>query len=160
MNLSEKAAYLKGLADGLEISDTTKEGKLLKAVVELLDEMANSVSNLEEDVDQIYDELDAVDEDMDDLEEYVFGDEEDYEDEDDEEEDEDEDPYYEITCPKCGLLRQRGRVIPAFQQAGLAPTPEGRLCAQSAQSRSFLKIFPPSCQNFCLGTGRNPGFLL
>ncbi|HIY09899.1 MAG TPA: hypothetical protein H9840_01180 [Candidatus Anaerofilum excrementigallinarum] len=102
MNLSEKAAYLKGLADGLEISDTTKEGKLLKAVVELLDEMANSVSNLEEDVDQIYDELDAVDEDMDDLEEYVFGDEEDYEDEDDEEEDEDEDPYYEITCPKCG----------------------------------------------------------
>ena len=54
MNLSEKAAYLKGLADGLEISDTTKEGKLLKAVVELLDEMANSVSNLEEDVDQIY----------------------------------------------------------------------------------------------------------
>ena len=99
MNLTEKTAYLKGLADGLDIDTSSKEGKLLKAIVELLDEVTATVTTLDDDVDQIYEELDAIDEDMDDLEEYVFGDEED--EEDDEEEDED-DLYYEITCPKCG----------------------------------------------------------
>ena len=102
MNLTEKAAYLKGLAEGLDINDSTKEGKLLKAIVEMLDELTSTVSVLDDDVDQIYEELDAIDEDMDDLEEYVFGDD-DCEDEDDEEdEDEEDELYYEITCPKCG----------------------------------------------------------
>ncbi len=104
MNLTEKTAYLKGLADGLDIDTSSKEGKLLKAIVELLDEVTATVTTLDDDVDQIYEELDAIDEDMDDLEEYVFGDEdEDFDDEEDEDEDEDEDDlYYEITCPKCG----------------------------------------------------------
>ncbi len=102
MNLTEKTAYLKGLAEGLDIDTSSKEGKLLKAIVELLDEVTAAVTTLDEDVDQIYEELDAMDEDMDDLEEYVFGDEED-EDEDDLDEENDEDSlYYEITCPKCG----------------------------------------------------------
>ena len=105
MNLTEKAAYLKGLAEGLDISDSTKEGKLLKAIVEMLDELTSTVSTLDDDVDQIYEELDAIDEDMDDLEEYVFGDEDedfDYEEEEDEDEEEEDELYYEITCPKCG----------------------------------------------------------
>ena len=39
-NLTEKAAYLKGLMQGLDIDQTTKEGKLLAAMVELMDERA------------------------------------------------------------------------------------------------------------------------
>ncbi len=103
MNLTEKTAYLKGLADGLDIDTSSKEGKLLKAIVELLDEVTATVTTLDDDVDQIYEELDAIDEDMDDLEEYIFGDEDEDFDEDDDEDEEDEDElYYEITCPKCG----------------------------------------------------------
>ena len=109
MNLTEKAAYLKGLAEGLDISDSTKEGKLLKAIVEMLDELTSTVSTLDDDVDQIYEELDAIDEDMDDLEEYVFGDEdEDFDDEEDEDEDEEDEELkwhlYSISQLKASVL--------------------------------------------------------
>ena len=36
MNVSEKAAYIKGLVDGLELDGTTKEGKVLAAIIDLL----------------------------------------------------------------------------------------------------------------------------
>ena len=36
MDLNERAAYLKGLMDGLEIDEGKKEGKVLKAMYELL----------------------------------------------------------------------------------------------------------------------------
>ena len=35
--MKEKAAYLKGLIDGLGIDENTKEGKVIKAMSELLD---------------------------------------------------------------------------------------------------------------------------
>lgn len=104
MSLSEKAAYIKGLMDGMELDTTKKEGKILAAIQDLLAEMAGTVETLEGDVDQVYEELDAIDEDMDDLEEAVFGEDE----EDDEDEDEEEDLRdlydYELTCPKCGTV--------------------------------------------------------
>ena len=37
--MKEKAAYLKGLIDGLGIDENTKEGKVIKAMSELLSEM-------------------------------------------------------------------------------------------------------------------------
>lgn len=100
MNLTEKAAYIKGLMEGLEL-EGTKEAKVLNAMLELVTEMANDVSDLNDDVNQIYDEIDAIDEDLDEVEEYVFGDEDEDEDEDDDE-DEYEAGLYEIRCPNCG----------------------------------------------------------
>ena len=104
MELIKKAAYLKGLMDGLAIDNTTSEGKVLLAMQDLLNEICDTVADMDDDLSQVYDELDAMDEDMDDLEEAVFG--EDYDDDDDEDdEDEDEDDAeirYELTCPNCG----------------------------------------------------------
>ena len=40
MTTIEKVAYLKGLFEGMEIDESTKEGKLLKAVVDVLGELA------------------------------------------------------------------------------------------------------------------------
>ena len=40
--MKEKAAYLKGLIDGLGIDENTKEGKVIKAMSELLSEMAET----------------------------------------------------------------------------------------------------------------------
>ena len=46
MTLTEKAAYIKGLMDASELDKTSKEGKILAAVVDLLDDMALTVSDL------------------------------------------------------------------------------------------------------------------
>ena len=101
MNLTEKSAYIKGLMEGLDLDPDKKEVKVIKALVDLVEDLALTVSDLDEDLDQVYDELDAIDEDMTDLEDVVFGGEEDDEDEDEDGFNEDAD-MYEITCPSCG----------------------------------------------------------
>lgn len=110
MQLNERAAYLKGLMEGVEIDKSTKQGKVLCAMYELLEELCSTVTELDNDVDQVFDELDAMDEDLDELEEFVFGDE----DEDDDDCDcdcddcdcdcDDADVQYELTCPNCNAV--------------------------------------------------------
>ncbi len=80
--LTERASYLQGLADGLKINEDTNEGKLVLAMLDLIDEMAA--------------ELDDLDERQTDVEELLADLTEDFDDEDDDME------YYEITCEKCG----------------------------------------------------------
>ena len=55
MELTERAAYLKGLIEGLGIDETTKEGKIIKAMNELLGELSTAVMGLDEDLTQAYD---------------------------------------------------------------------------------------------------------
>ena len=100
MGITEKCAYIKGLMEGLELDTTSKEGKVLAAIVDLLEEVCDEVKSLDDNMDQIYDELDAMDEDMDDLEAAVYGDDE----EEDEEGDEEGEAEYELTCPKYGAV--------------------------------------------------------
>jgi len=90
MTVTEKAAYLKGLAEGLGIDAESKEGKLFDAIIDLLDDMALTVSDLEDGLAELSDQVDAVDEDLDALEQDFY---------DDEDEDEE---FYEVTCPGCG----------------------------------------------------------
>ena len=120
MTLTEKLAYIKGLAEGLGVDETTKEGKVLLALVDLLDDVTTAVSELESDMDQAYEELDAIDEDLTDIEDFLWEDEDeddcdccDCDCDDDDEcdccdcEDDDElfdGGIYEITCPKCGEI--------------------------------------------------------
>ncbi len=51
MTLSEKAAYLKGLMDGLKLDTEKDENKVLAAVVDMLSDVAETVSDLEDVVD-------------------------------------------------------------------------------------------------------------
>ncbi|MGN0544016.1 MAG: CD1247 N-terminal domain-containing protein [Acutalibacteraceae bacterium] len=95
MTVTEKVAYIKGLVDGLDLDAKKDEVKVIKAIVELLDDIAMSVSDLEEGLDVVSDQVDEIDEDLSDLESYVY------------EEDDygcgcEDDDYYEIDCPKCG----------------------------------------------------------
>ena len=48
MTVSEKVAYLKGLADGLGIKDSTNEGKLMLAVIDVLEAMADDIEAVDE----------------------------------------------------------------------------------------------------------------
>ena len=108
MTLSERTAYLKGLMEGMKIDTETNEGKLFKAIIETLDDMALTVSDVEDVVDAVCDELDTIEEDLDTIEEYLL-DEEDYDDEDEYYDEDDEydfgdETIYEVKCPTCGSI--------------------------------------------------------
>ena len=112
MTLSEKSAYLKGLMDGLKLDQETNEGKMIAGIVDLLQDMASTVSDLEENAIAVSDELDEIEDDLDAIEEFLMeedDDDEDYEDDDfgfadddGEDFDYDEDVIYDVTCPNCG----------------------------------------------------------
>lgn len=121
MTLTEKTAYLKGIMEGMNFDSTSGEGKLIAKIVEILDDMALEVEDLENQVDAIDDFTDElaeyaeqIDDDLTDLEDLVL--DEDNWDEDDSDNDEDEDGEedgeedsedydgYETECPVCGKV--------------------------------------------------------
>lgn len=98
MNLTEKASYIKGLAEGMELKADDKMTKLVMALIDIVDDMALTISDLEDECAELHEQLDAVDEDLALVEEDL------YEDEDDEDEyyyDDDEE-FFEVVCPECG----------------------------------------------------------
>ena len=101
--LTEKAAYLRGLMEGSELDLTTKEGKVLKAVVELLGDMSDELEEAFNVIDELQAEVDEIDEALADVEDEVYG-ECDCEDcEDDEDDwDFDDDDELALECPHCG----------------------------------------------------------
>ena len=116
MTISEKAAYLKGLMDGLELDTEKAEGKMIAAMVELFGDMAKRMKDIEETTIAISDELDEIEEDLDAIEDFIMDDEDDFEEVEDEDEwDEDEDyeegfdfgdeesTIYEVECA-CGEI--------------------------------------------------------
>ena len=50
MELNKKAAYLQGLVDGLGVDESTKEGKIIKAMAALLGEMADAIAAMKRGV--------------------------------------------------------------------------------------------------------------
>ncbi len=93
MTISEKVAFLKGLIEGSDIDFDPKRKKILDAIVEVLDDAATSINEIDEDltslydeVEEIYDELDGIEDDLDEL----FG------------EEDDENFMYDVTCANCG----------------------------------------------------------
>ena len=100
MEITEKVAYLKGLAEGMELDTEKKEGKLLAAIIDVLDDMALEIEDLKNAQKELGDGLDAVSDDLEDVEDVVFGEDEDEDEYEYDEPDEDED-CYATTCPTC-----------------------------------------------------------
>ena len=96
MEILEKVAYLKGLAEGLSLDESTKEGKILKVMIDILDDMALEMQDLRDEQCEIEEGLDAVSDDLSDVESFIY---EAFDEDDDE--DEDDEPVYETTCPNC-----------------------------------------------------------
>ena len=96
MNITERVAYLKGLAEGMELDTEKREGKLLGAIIDVLEDIALELEDIEDAQEELGDGLDAVSDDLEDVEDVVF----DEYDEDDDGLDEDED-CYATTCPTC-----------------------------------------------------------
>ena len=105
MTISEKVAYLKGLADGLELDkEKSKESKLITKIIDVLEDLGFAVEDLEVEREAVTDGLESMAEDLSDVETMVF-------DDFDEDDDEscggccsmlDDDDFFEIACPSCG----------------------------------------------------------
>ncbi|MBQ9805203.1 MAG: hypothetical protein IJW49_01665 [Clostridia bacterium] len=122
MSLVEKSVYLKGLADGMVLDKSTKEGKLLAALLDLVDEMTHELADIREDIEEIdgdmeylNDYVEELDDDLEAVENYLDEVDEEEDDEDDYEEcdgncegcdgcDFDDEEFFEITCPSCGEI--------------------------------------------------------
>ena len=118
MTISEKAAYLKGLMDGLKLDTEKAEGQMIEEIVNLLGDMAKRLTDVEETTIAISDELDEIEEDLDAIEDFIMDedDDDDWDDDDEDDDDDwDDDDYedegfdfgdedsiiYEVKCP-CG----------------------------------------------------------
>ena len=99
MDICEKIAYIKGLAEGLNLDETTKEGKILAAVIDLLGDITDEICEIEDGCDELMEQIDAVDEDLSTVEDIIYGDDDDDCDCDDCCDCDDE--VYEIECPAC-----------------------------------------------------------
>lgn len=94
--LYEEVAYLKGLAEGLDISTESKEGKIIHKIVDVLESFADAIVELDEEQADLEEYVESIDEDLSDIEDDI------YEDGDDEEED--ELSFIEMECPNCSDL--------------------------------------------------------
>ena len=94
MTISEKAAYLKGLMEGLNLDTDEAEGKLIAAIVELMGDVTKKLTDVENTTIAISDELDEIEEDLDAIEDYILDEEDDYDEDDyDDYDDFDDDDY-------------------------------------------------------------------
>ncbi|USG63654.1 hypothetical protein NDK47_15885 [Brevibacillus ruminantium] len=143
-SLANRISYLRGLVDGMDVSEGSKEGKILSEVIEVLDEMYGQFREIHARIEETEDYVEAIDDDLDDVELYLFGDEDDlYEIADDcndeyvEQDDEEGtiyelDPHdqiiasYEIECPSCHeiLYFQEGEDDEGYHHYVIEPMPQ------------------------------------
>ena len=120
MDILEKCAYIKGLAEGLNIDNTKPEGKVLNAIIDLLSDITATIADMDDEVATLGDYIEEVDHDLGEVEEYLYEEDDECDccedcecdgdcDECDCEGDCDEcdcgcdcEETYEIECPKCG----------------------------------------------------------
>lgn len=88
-HLYEKVSYLRGLCDGLGLSSESKEGKVLAAIIDTLDEMTDAIADLYEEQEELSEYVDAIEEDLTDMEDDFY-------------DDEDEIDFVDLECPNCG----------------------------------------------------------
>ncbi len=88
--ISNRAAYLKGLADGLKLNTESAEGQLIDGILNLLGDMAEELEMLDSEQAFLADKIDEVEEVIDMVADEVYA----YDDEDDE--------FYTLVCENCG----------------------------------------------------------
>ena len=76
MSLTEKLAYIQGLCEGLALDETKPETKLINAMIDLIDDIALTVADLDDELAVVTEQVDLIDEDLESLEEDFYEDEE------------------------------------------------------------------------------------
>lgn len=93
-----RVAYLRGLTEGLEIDETAPEGRLLRAIIDVLDDLAGQFEEMAESHSELLRYVEDVDADLSALEDVILREDG----EAAEEPDEDDDEVEQILCPECG----------------------------------------------------------
>lgn len=108
MTITEKAAYIKGLAEGLDLDASTKEGKILTAIIDLLSDITIDLEDTEDACAELAEQINAVDEDLAELEDFIYEEYEEDEEDDcdgccgcDYDDDDEDEELYEVECPNC-----------------------------------------------------------
>lgn len=103
--IREKVSFIEGLVEGLELDLTTKEGKVLDRIIEVLGDMTDALEGLADAQEELEDYAEMIDDDLTELEEFILDEEEDWFDDDESDWDDDEsDDFYEVVCPGCGRV--------------------------------------------------------
>ena len=98
MTISEKVSYIKGLAEGLALDDSTKEGRIINAMLDVLTDIADNLNEVDEELDDVASVMTDIEESVADLEDEVYGE---YDEDDDDFDEDDLGEMYETTCPAC-----------------------------------------------------------
>jgi uncharacterized protein YbaR (Trm112 family) len=94
-DLRSRVAYLHGLAEGLDVNQSSVEGRVLMGVLDVLGDLAENIEVLAESHDELADYIEEMDDDLSDVEERVF--------------DEVDDVGVEmVCCPECGEVLSAG----------------------------------------------------
>ena len=129
--LTDRTAYLRGLAEGMGIDKEKNENRLILELLNVVDEMAQKINELEGDLDDLDEYVESIDGDLGDMEEVLFGEDDDEradcEDEDcDCEEcsgcDMDADEPLDFDCPHCGKTLQIKASDIDFDNSPLCPS--------------------------------------
>ena len=139
MEILEKVAYMKGLAEGIGLDVKSKEGKHLKVMMDILDDDALELQDIRDEQGDLEEGLDAVSEDLADVETYLY--------EQDSEDDEDDGEVYQTTCPNC-------QEDVFFDEDILA---DGSiLCPNCGEKLEFDLEEPDGCGGGCCGACAEP----
>ena len=75
-DLIKKVSYLKGYADGLDLSPKSDEGKLIIKLLDVMSEMADTIEELNSRVDDVEDVVDELDDCVLEIADDLYGDDE------------------------------------------------------------------------------------
>ncbi len=89
---TNRAAYLKGLADGMKLDTDKNEGRLLSEIIDFLGDLSAEIEAIDDEQGFIADQLEELEEEVELIGDEVFADDE-YDYDDDE---------FQITCEACG----------------------------------------------------------
>lgn len=105
-SLTERAAYLRGLADGMGIDREKNENRLMLEMLDLMDEMAQKINEMDADIGELEEYVEDLDSVLADVEEALFEDEDGCDCCDDDDCDcccgDDDDEELSFDCPHCG----------------------------------------------------------
>ena len=74
MNMKENSAYIKGLLEGVNLDKTTPEGKVIAALCDMIDKMADEIDALTDKLDTASAYIEELDQDLGCVEELVYED--------------------------------------------------------------------------------------
>ncbi|MZP28471.1 AraC family transcriptional regulator [Heliobacterium undosum] len=113
--LRQRISYLQGLAEGMNVGASSREGRLLTEMLQVLGDMADTIDTLKAEQERLDEIVESMDDDLFQLEQDIYEDDDDEDDEDIVEiacpscqenvcfdaELLDDDDYLEVTCPSC-----------------------------------------------------------